>query len=70
MQKIHLTKISRNSQASTFRMIALRGLLLREMAGERLSSPTVYTQIKKEIGITGTRKSVLRQITKIIEERV
>jgi len=48
----------------------LRGELEKEILGTRVSSPTAYIRIKREFDITGSRKSVLRQFTAIIEERL
>lgn len=63
-----LTTIASNSQVNLFRIYSLRGELDREIRGTRTKSPTAYIRIKREFDITGSRKSVLRQISAIIEE--
>jgi hypothetical protein len=68
MQKELLTKISKDSQGYKFYLVALRGLLLREIAGAKLNNPTTYIRIKRELGITGSRKNVVKQITEMIEK--
>lgn len=70
MQKERPSKLPSTHPVNTSRMIILRAKLEQEINGYRSSSPTAYTQIKREFGITGSRKNVLRQFTKIIEERL
>jgi hypothetical protein len=74
MKKVRLTPrnerlstIARNSQANLFRLFSLRGQLDREIRGTKGQTPTAYIRIKKEFHITGSRKSVLRQLSDIIE---
>lgn len=68
MKTEKLTTIVLNSQANLFRLYSLRGELAREIQGTRTKSPTAYIRIKREFGLTGSRKSVLRQFSEIIEE--
>jgi hypothetical protein len=67
MQKELLTKISKGSQAHKFHLIALRGMLIREIAGNKLTTPTYYMKIKRELGITGSRRNIVKQLTEMIE---
>ena len=67
MQKDILTKIPKGGQAYRFHLIHLRGMLLREIAGYKLGTPTYYIKIKRELGITGSRKNVVNQLTRMIE---
>ena len=74
MKKVTLTQrnerlstIAKNSQGNLFRLFALRGELDREIKGNKGKSPTAYIRIKREFGITGSRKNVLRQFSEIIE---
>lgn len=62
-----LSEIAPSSQANVFRLYALRGQLEREIKGSKSKSPTAYIRIKREFGITGSRKNVLRQFSDIIE---
>ncbi len=66
-KKERLSEIARNSQANLFRLYALRGELEREIRGSKGKTPTAYIRIKREFDITGSRKSVLRQFSDIIE---
>jgi hypothetical protein len=77
MKKVELTQrnerlstIARNSQANLFRLFSLRGQLEREIRGVKGHSPTAYIRIKREFGITGSRKNVLRQLGEIIYEKI
>ena len=63
-----LSTIARNSQANLFRLFSLRGQLEREIKGFRSRTPTAYIRIKREFHITGSRKNVLRQFSRIIED--
>lgn len=63
-----LTTIAWNSQANLFRLYDLRGQLEREIKGIKGKSPTAYIRAKRELGITGSRNNVLRQLSTIIEE--
>lgn len=63
-----LTTLDKNSQANRFRLFALRGELAREIDGLKGKTPTAYIRIKREFHITGSRKSVLRQFSKIVED--
>jgi hypothetical protein len=66
--KEQLTTIDRNSQVARFRLFGLYGELQREISGLKGKSPTAYIRIKREFGITGSRKSVLKQLAEIIEQ--
>ena len=68
MTKETFTKIDKNNKANIARIISLRGNLEKELKGIKTTSPTAYTKIKREFDITGSRRSVLKQITAIIEE--
>lgn len=75
MKRVELTRknerlstIAWNSQANLFRLFSLRGELEREIKSTKGKSPTAYIRIKREFGITGSRKNVLRQFSAIIEE--
>jgi hypothetical protein len=68
MSRELLSKVSKDSQANRFRIISLRSFLLREIAGNKLGSPTYYIQIKREFGITGSRKNIVKQLTRMIED--
>lgn len=70
MQKERPGKLPTTHPVNTSRMVVLRAKLEQEIKGYHSSSPTAYTQIKREFNITGSRKNVLRQITKLIEERL
>jgi len=65
-----LSKLPSNHPVNTARMIMLRAELENEIKGNRPISPTAYIRIKREFGITGSRKSVLRQFSKLLEERL
>ena len=69
MKNEKLSTVAQDSQVNIFRMYALRGELLREISGIKTKSPTAYIRIKREFNITGSRKSVLMQISNIIEAR-
>lgn len=67
MKNEKLSTVEQNSQANLFRLYDLRGQLEREIRGTKGRNPTAYIRIKREFGITGSRESVLRQLTFIIE---
>jgi hypothetical protein len=67
MKNEKLSTIAPNSQANLFRLYDLRGQLDREIKGVKGKSPTAYIRIKREFGITGSRRNVLRQLSDIIE---
>lgn len=66
--KDRLISVKRNSQVNIFRLYDLRAQLIRELSGIKNKTPTAYIRIKREFGITGSRRSVLRQFGDIIEE--
>ena len=65
-----LSQLPSTHPVNTSRMIILRWELEREIRGHHISSPTAYNRIKKEFNLTGSRKSVLRQFSSMIEERL
>lgn len=68
MQNEKLAVVSPKSQVNLFRLYDLRGQLIREINGVKGKSPTAYIRIKREFNITGSRRSVLNQLTAIIQD--
>jgi hypothetical protein len=56
-----------DNKVRMFRLLALRGALKLEVMGMgRSRSPSIYSMVKKEFGITGTKRKVLDQLEEII----
>lgn len=70
MQKERYTRVPKSHHLYTLYMISLRIELTLELSGIKGKAPTAYTRIKKEFKISGSRNSVLRQLTYLIEGRL
>jgi hypothetical protein len=66
-----MTVLNNPEQIDLFRLMTLRTMLKLECYGmHRSRSPSAYAMLKKELGLKGTRESVLRQAHDIIEQRL
>lgn len=56
------------SQIEVVRLLSLKAMLKLELKGlKRSKSPSAYMIIKRDLGITGTRENVLKQVDKIVD---
>jgi len=56
------------SQIEVVRLLSLKAMLKLELKGmKRSKSPSAYMIVKRDLGITGTRDRVLKQLEVVIE---
>jgi len=56
------------SQIEVVRLLSLKAMLKLELKGmKRSKSPSAYMIVKRDLGMTGTRDRVLKQLEAVIE---